>query len=71
VLTWRCVPTADGVLLEVDTQAPIHGEQRRWRQVVWLRGTPGAWAEVVAYCTGIWDAATIARHAAEAPMVTA
>jgi hypothetical protein len=21
------------------------------------------------YCTGIWDAATIARHALEAPMV--
>ena len=48
----------------------VDGEQRRWREITWLRGTPAAWTEVVVYCTGVWDAATIARHAAEAPMVT-
>lgn len=70
VATWRSVPTTDGLLLEHESHAPIHGEQRRWRELIWLRGTPGAWADVVVYCTGIWDAATIARHGAEAPMVT-
>lgn len=70
VVSWRSAPTAGGLLIEVDTYAPIHGEQRRWRQVLWLRGTPGAYGEVVIYCTGTWDAATIARHKAEAPMVT-
>jgi hypothetical protein len=71
VVSWRSVPTADGLLLEIETVAPVHGEQRRWREVFWFRGSSGAWREVVAYCTGIWDAATIARHAVEAPMVTA
>lgn len=70
VATWRSVPTADGLLLEHETYAPMHGERRRWRAVLWFRGTSGAWREIIVYCTGIWDAATISRHAAEAPMVT-
>ena len=69
VTGWRSVPTSDGLLLEVETHAPVDGEQRRWRSLYWLRGPSGAWSEVVVYCTGVWDAATIARQAVEAPMV--
>jgi hypothetical protein len=70
VATWRSVPTADGLLLEHETHAPMHGERRMWRAVLLFRGAPGAWSEIVLYCTGIWDSETIARHAVEAPMVT-
>jgi hypothetical protein len=69
VASWRSVPTGDGLLLEAETNAPVDGEQRRWRELYWLRGTSGAWSEVIVYCTGVWDAATIARQAVEAPMV--
>ena len=48
----------------------MHDERRRWRAILWFRGRSGAWREIIVSCTGIWDAATIARHAAEAPMVT-
>ncbi len=62
-------PTADGVLLEVETWAPIHGEDRMWREIAHFRVDDGLVTEVIVYCSGIWDAATIARHAVEAPMV--
>ena len=69
VATWRSATTDDGLLLELETHAPIHGEERLWRELVWFRGAPGAITEVTVFCSGIWDAATIARQAAEAPMV--
>jgi hypothetical protein len=62
-------PTADGVLLEIETWAPLHSEDRMWRETVQIRTAGGAVTEVVVYCSGIWDAATIARQAVEAPMV--
>ena len=69
VAAWRATATGDGQLLELETHAPLHGQDCRWRQLVWLRRRDGRVAEVVVFCTGIWDPATIARHAAEAPMV--
>ena len=36
---------------------------------MWFRKRDGAVVEIVVYCTGHWDPATVARHAAEAPMV--
>jgi predicted metal-dependent enzyme (double-stranded beta helix superfamily) len=54
--------------VEVETRFEQDGEQRLWREVHLLRGDGTGIAEHTVYCTGIWDAATIARHAAEAPM---
>lgn len=65
----RRTQTADGLLLQTETRAPVDGEERLWRQVTHLRVADGAVAEMVLYCTGVWDAATIARQAVEAPMV--
>jgi len=62
-------PTADGVLVEVEAWAPMHGEDRMWREIAHFRVSGDTVSEVVFYCSGIWDAATIARHAVEAPMV--
>jgi len=43
VVTWRSTTTADGHLLEAETHAPIEGKQRKWRQVVRVRGGSVRW----------------------------
>lgn len=62
-------PTPDGVLVEFEARAPLEGEERLWRELAHLRIAGDAVSEIVVYCSGVWDAATIARHAVEAPMV--
>ncbi len=71
VIGWRATTTSDGLVaeMEVHFQNEGSGEQRLWREVHILRTDGEAITEHVSYCTGIWDEATIARHAAEAPMV--
>jgi hypothetical protein len=61
--------TADGVLLELESQAAIDGQQRKWLTMNKFRIVDGAVVEIVQYCSGIWDEETIARQAVEAPMV--
>jgi hypothetical protein len=69
-VTWhRRTETADGLLLEVETHAPIEGQDRLWLAMNQFRVVDGQVVEMVQYCSGIWDEATIARQAAEAPMV--
>jgi ketosteroid isomerase-like protein len=66
---WRVTPTADGLAVELEVRFTQEGEERRWREVHLFHTDGEAITEHVNYCTGIWDAATIARHAVEAPMV--
>lgn len=61
--------TAAGVLLEVEAWAPLDGEERKWHELNHFRTADGQVVEVVQYCSGIWDAATIARQKDEAPIV--
>jgi hypothetical protein len=63
--------TDDGVLLEVEAWAPIDGEEQMWRGLHHIRIVDGLVTEHIGYCSGFWDAATIARQAVEAPMVRA
>lgn len=63
--------TAAGVLLEIESWAPIDGEDRKWHELNHFRIEGGRVVELVQYCSGIWDAATIKRQLAEAPMVRA
>jgi hypothetical protein len=63
--------TEDGLLLEVESWAPMHGEEHMWRALHQFRVADGLVVEHIAYCSGFWDAETIARHAVEAPMVRA
>ena len=65
----RATPTADGVVVEMEVHFVDDGEERMWREAHVLHTDGTAITEHVNYCTGIWDAATIARHAVEAPMV--
>ena len=61
--------TEDGLLLEVETTAPMHGEPHRWYELNHFRFADGQVTEIVQYCSGFQDAATQARNAAEAPLV--
>jgi hypothetical protein len=63
--------TDDGVLLEVEAWAPLDGEEQMWRGLHHIRIVDGLVTEHICYCSGFWDAATIARQAVEAPMVRA
>ena len=60
---------AEGVAIEVEVRFPEEGEERLFRELHLLTVDGGRVVEHTAYCTGHWDAATIARHAEEAPMI--
>jgi ketosteroid isomerase-like protein len=71
---WRCTglratATEDGVVVETEVRFDHEGEERLWRDVHIVHTDGQAITEHVIYCCGIWDAATIARQQAEAPMV--
>lgn len=70
VMGWRATTTSDALVaeMEVRLQDQNPGEQRLWREAHLLRDGE-AITEHVSYCTGIWDEATIARQAAEAPVL--
>ncbi len=69
VSSWRVTPTGDGLVAEVEVRFIQEGEERQWREVHLFHTDGEAITEHANYCTGIWDAATIARHAVEATMV--
>ena len=65
----RAMRTDDGVVVELEVRFEQDGEERQWREVHLFHTDGAAITEHLNYCTGVWDAATIARHAVEAPMV--
>lgn len=65
----RATRTDDGVVVELEVRFVQDGEERQWREVHLFHTDGAAITEHLNYCTGIWDAATIARQAVEAPMV--
>lgn len=69
VVGLRPTVTADGVVVELETRFDHEGEGRLWREVhIFHTDGEMVWEHTV-YCTGVWDADTIARQAVEAPMV--
>jgi ketosteroid isomerase-like protein len=69
LVSCRVTPTADGVVVETEVHFDHHGEERLWRDAHILHTDGERITEHVMYCTGVWDGATIRRHATEAPMV--
>ena len=59
----------DGLLVETEVRFQRDGEAGLWRDVHLFQTDGDAIVEHVVYCTGLWEAATIARQAMEAPMV--
>ena len=69
-VSWvRARPTDGGVVVEWEMHAGHGDNEHMCRQVDLLQGDGSAITEHVVYCTGMWDAATIARQKAEAPMI--
>jgi hypothetical protein len=56
-------------VVEIEAHAGTHPDEHLWREIHILRGGRDGISEHVIQCTGVWNPETIARHAAEAPMV--
>jgi ketosteroid isomerase-like protein len=65
----RTVPTASGFVAEHEERQVTEGEVFSARRLWLCEVHDGRITEVVGYCSGEWDEALRARHAAEAPMV--
>ncbi len=65
----RTVPCATGFVTEHVERQRVDGEEFSARRLWLCAVAAGRITEVIGYCTGEWDAALRARHAAEAPMI--
>jgi SnoaL-like domain len=65
----RATPTADGAIVEWELRIGDTDESGLCREVDILHTDGELITEHVIWCTGMWDADTIARQKAEAPMV--
>lgn len=65
----RVTETPDLVVLEWEGRTGDGADERLFRQVDLFRVEDGRVVEHTFWCTGVWDAETIARQAREAPMV--
>ena len=57
--------TEDGAAVELEATFQHGDDECLMRECHLLRTGPGGVTELTVYCTGIWDPATIERHAAE------
>ena len=65
----RTVPTVSGFVTEHEEHHYVGGQDYTARRLWLCQVRDGRIAEAVGYCSGEWDAALRARHAAEAPMI--
>jgi hypothetical protein len=69
VASSRVIEAGEWQIAEGEVHFEEHGEEHLFREVHLIRPEGGRLAEHVIYCTGHWDAETIRRQAAGAPMV--
>ena len=69
VTRWRADPTPDGFVFEFEER--WHSEGQPWyaREMMRIEVTEGAIAELTVYCTGDWDQARQAEHAAAVTLI--
>jgi hypothetical protein len=60
----RLDPTTTGFVLEVEERWDAEGESWCCRELIRADVRDGAIAEIAVYCTGDWDRARVAEHAA-------
>jgi hypothetical protein len=65
----RTVPTISGFVTEHEEHQDVHGQDLTARRLWLCEVRDGRIAEATCYCSGEWDEALRARHAAEAPMI--
>ena len=61
--------TTTGFVLEVEEQWEAGGESWYCRELFRADVTGGSISQLSVYCTGDWDAALVARHAATVPLL--
>ena len=65
----RTVPTVSGFVAEFVGRHDDAGEEMTDRKILLCEVRNGRIADLTVYCSGDWDAALRARHAAEAPIL--
>lgn len=65
----RTVATDSGFVTEHEEHQDVNGQDLTARRLWLCEVQDGLIAEAVGYCSGEWDEALRARHAAEAPMI--
>jgi hypothetical protein len=65
----RTIPTATGFVTELVGRHDEHGEEITDRKIVLAEVRDGRISELTVYCSGDWDAALRARHAAETELL--
>lgn len=66
---WHERPTEWGAVVECAERKDEAGEELYYREVFLFFTDDDQVANFTFYCTGAWDAATLERHAREAPIV--
>ena len=69
VTRWRADPTPSGFVLEFEERWNGEGQQWYAREMMRIEVAEGAIAEVTVYCTGDWDQARQAEHAAAVTLI--
>ena len=69
VARWRADPTPSGFVLEFDERWSGEGQQWYAREMMRIEVIEGTIAELTVYCTGDWDEARQAEHAAAVTLI--
>ncbi len=60
---WRCAPTPDGVVTEVEERWTQDGKDWCCRDLLWAKARGEQSHELSVYCTGDWDRGRQEQHA--------
>jgi hypothetical protein len=69
VTRWRADPTPSGFVLEFEERWNSEGQPWYAREMMRIEVAEGTIAEVIVYCTGDWDQARQAEHAAAVTLI--
>jgi len=69
VTRWRADPTPSGFVLEFEERWSGEGQQWYAREMMRIEVIEGTIAELTVYCTGDWDEARQAEHAAGVTLI--
>ena len=69
VTRWRADPTPTGFVFEFEERWDGEGQQWYAREMMRIEVSDGAIAELTVYCTGDWDEAWQAEHAAAVTLI--
>jgi hypothetical protein len=60
---WRCSPTPDGLVIELEERWTQDGKEWYCRELFWAKVREESICDLSVYCTGDWDRAREQEHA--------